>query len=464
MSSVSELILAASLPGCKNAIQLWKDANTINPLYYWSGTDARLVPAFYANHCLQFDDPEFRVINGVYKSVWSKNSISLSTVAGLLNALTETAIDYRIIKGGAICLELGNFGARRMGDLDLVFYNSDRKTVKTCLLEKGFLPRYPGDRRSLNNEIWENREGLVLDLHFINRLHFLNIAFDSLITRRFANHDFRIPSYQSMAMVAIDHGYKGHSLGDLPQAIWDCSMLSKNIDWKSLVARSFLLGKSAQVMAMIDILVKYDEIDSADGNNNSVKKNSLYRIYGFLRAIANKVSQLTLPVIINRYVIFENGALKWRNLLNQPVYHAWLILGCIGPLERFAQKNFGGLLRPTKLKDVTRLSIDLSESPTVIESELFSAYSCFSNELRIRLAVPESKRKLLIELELDSFTPRMLFVNGIGNGHITPKQGNRYEVYISNNIKHAELSFRDFSKFPNRWKGYMNLMWERGSV
>jgi Uncharacterised nucleotidyltransferase len=464
LSSVSELILAASLPGCKNAIQLWKDANTINPLYYWSGTDARLVPAFYANHCLQLDDPEFRVINGVYKSVWSKNSISLSAAAGLLNALTEMSIDYRMIKGGAICLILRKFGARRMGDLDLVFYNSDRKKVKTCLLKKGFLPRYPGDRRSLNNEIWENRDGVVLDLHFINRLHFLNIAFDSLITRRFANHDFRIPSYQSMAMVAIDHGYKGNSLGDLPQAIWDCSMLSKHIDWKSLVTRSFLYGKSDHVMAMIDILIRYDEIKKDERYLSSVKTNPLYRIYNFLRATAIKVSQLPLPIIINRNVIFENGALKWRNFMNQPIYHAWLILGSIGPLERFAQKKFGGLLRPNNLKDVTCLSIDLGESPTVIENEMFSAYSCFSNELRIKVSVPESKRKLLIELELESFTARMLFVNGIGSGHITPKQGNRYEVYVSNHIKYAELSFRDFSKFPNRWKGHINLMWERSSV
>ena len=464
MSSVSELILAASLPGCKNAIELWRNANAINPLYYWPGTDARLVPAFYANHCLHLDNPEFRIINGVYKSNWSKNAIELSAAANFLNSLTEASIDYRIIKGGAICLEIGKLGARRMGDLDFVFHDSNRKTVKSCLLRSGFLPRYPGDRRSRNNEIWESQDGVVFDIHFINRFHFLNIAFDSLITKRFANHDFRIPGYDSMAIIAIDHGNKGHSSGDLSQAIWDCSMLSKNIDWNALVARGIRFGNYPQIINMIDTLSKYGEINSDLFYKSSVKVNHSYRIYGALKEVAYKLSELTFPVIINRNVLFEEGALKLKYFLNEPLYQMWLVLGSLAPLERLAQRYFGGLLRPSRLRDMTKISIDLGEGPKVLKNEYFAFFSSFSNEIRIKLAVPDSRNKLLIELELEALTSRMIFVNGVGHGHITPKLGNRYEVFVDGTMKFIEISFRDFSKFPNRWRGRVDLTWEKLAV
>ena len=461
MNQLTNLVLQASLPNSLNPREKWELAVQICPIESWPGEVSRLVPCFYVTHGSQLALENDSLLRGVYKSNWSRNSLNLKAIIPILSSLDSQSIEYRLIKGAAIILYLNQIGARRMGDLDLIVNQSNRNSVKNILKSEGFYARYPGDRRSNLSEIWENIDGVVLDLHYIKKYDLYQCVFTDLIKKDFLGYKFKLPSYEVSILVAAYHGNLGHSGGDLPQSIWDIAMIRKFANLESL---NLLVLQNRQSELMKSISGYFDVIESdlksLDKTPGWLRLKSV--ITAWARSIFRRITSISKPKIWNGANLTFSGGRKALFLNHEFLYFFWACFGMIRPLERFFVLQFGRLLPNRKLAFQVSNLIALGKPHWFLVTKHFSVRSYFRNEIRVELpAPPKGMNKLDIEIDLEIFTPRMLFIDGIGFGHLTPGLGNRYGFWVDSRSDHHELSFRDFSLDSNPWVGKMTASWSQ---
>ena len=459
MKKLLELVLTASLPANPTSALSWQKANEMVPLEEWPGEVSRLVSCFFTNHGRLYNSANASLLKGVYKANWSRNSLSLKSIIPIFQDFDNNGVDYRLIKGGAIVLYLNQFGARRMGDLDVVVHNESRIKVRKILTAHSFRPRYLGDRRSLLNEVWENADGIVLDLHYIKKFNYHKIAFIGHHSQKFLDYSFKLPSIESSILIALKHGYINHSRGDESQALWDVSMLYDKSNLKTL-------EKLAIDYAMLEILqnaiLKLNSMGMHFEFEVHTKRLnvSLFRTRARVRNIVNRLSFTNLPRIWN----MEN-----TNLINLRIaatehrafiYIIWGLFGMLRPIERFVTIQSGGLLPQEKIEYLESCVFEINDSDRFSNSRSFTSGNLFANEIRVQLACPSNiKSKLDLQLNLESFQPRMIFIDGIAYGHLTPSLGNRYGYHLDTPNDRVEISFRDFSKCSTQWTGKIQFCW-----
>ena len=462
MEKLIELVLAASLPVPEISLTRWEQANVLVPLCDWPGEVSRLVSCFYANHGSYYKPANTELLKGVYKSNWSRNSLNLKSIIPILQKFDRQLIDYRLIKGGAIVLYLGQLGARRMGDLDILVNHSNKSAVTAILLNDGFSPRYLGDRRGELNEIWENRNGNVIDLHFLKSFDLYKIAFQGCEREQYLGYLFKLPSIESTILIAIHHGQINYSRGDQAQALWDIAMIYNKVNLSSLQKLAISNGQMSNLQTGIMKVNSLGMSLSFAGSSNKFQK-----FFGVLsnksKMLIKRITPSSLPQIWNgrntNFAIFREAILKRREVK----YFIWALFGMLRPIERLLTVKTGGLLPKSSLVYRDSNEIELFSEAWYSKDSNLTVRSYFQNEVRIQLATPPGPNsKLDIELELDYFLPRMLFIDGVGFGHITENLGKRYGFEIKTPIDRIELSFRDFSKNSVPWRGLLRIRWSPG--
>lgn len=462
MDKLLEYVLAASLPSPENGIIYWNKANDLVPLHDWPGEVSRLVSCFYTNHAHNFEPTNSAILRGVYKANWARNSLNLNVLIPILKIFDQLSINYRLIKGGAIILYLGQLGARRMGDLDILIKHSDRGAVCAIFWGQGFSPRYLGDRRGGLNEIWENRNGVVIDLHFLRSFDSYQHAFSGYESIAYLGHFTKLPTIESTILIAIHHGQLNHSRGDQAQAFWDIAMIYQKANLASLQTLAITNGqmndlrKGIMKLNALGLSLKFND----DSN----------RIEMFLGILRNRRRKLFHNIMPSSFPRIWNGKNTSLSALREAIctrhevlYSIWALFGMLRPIERFIALKSGGLLPKVSLTFRESCSIQLSPKTWYSKDLNLTVRSYFVNEFRIQLMTPSiSNSKLDIELEIDNFWPRMLFIDGKGYGHMTENLGKKYGFQVNTPSDRVELSFRDFSQNPQPWVGILRIRWSPG--
>jgi hypothetical protein len=462
MEKLIELVLAASLPVPDHALTRWTQANELAPLEDWPGEVSRLVTCFYANHGSDYKPANAALLKGVYKSNWLRNSLNLKAIIPLLQEFDRLLIDYRLIKGGAIVLFLGQLGARRMGDLDILVDHSDKGAVSAILLNEGFSPRYLGDRRGEFNEIWENINGNVIDLHFLKSFDLYKLAFKGYEKKEYLGYFFNLPTIESSILIAIHHGHLNHSRGDQAQGFWDIAMIYKHVNLPLLQKLAIRNGQMNNLQSGLK------QLDSLGMSLNFLdNSNKVQRFLGVFRnrskVLVNQVMPKSFPQIWNgrntSFSTFSEAIFRRREVL----YSTWALFGMLRPIERFLTLKTGGLIPKAPLIFRDTCEIELFPRAWYSRHVNFTVRSYFQNEFRVQVLTPPGRNsKLDIELEVDSFLPRMLFIDGVGFGHLTQNQGKRYGFEVNTPSDRIELSFRDFAKNSVPWQGVLRIRWSPG--
>lgn len=467
MNKIEELIplvIRASLPGVPDAEDYWNKAISLMKFEDWPGEVSRLSSCFYGNHRGDIERGRVSILKGVYKNNWSRNSLGLSALIPLLKKFDEDEIDYRLIKGGALILYVGLIGIRRMGDLDLVVAKKNQRVVRLLLEEKGFVQRYPGDLRGNITEIWESSTGIVLDVHFVKRSDFLNCAFAGCIIKSNMNYGFKLPDLECSLLIASRHGILGHSRGDFAQAVWDISMICKDIN-ESRLAR---IVSRYGVLEEVQVFFRYLDLLGFQSPELKSLPFSRWKVQAFLNSVNSIVSNVTS--VLNRRVfnfrIFQLDNISVRDVKSiEWKYLLWGSLGMLRPLERMLINRGGIIAKNRKLDFSEELNILVKPPLYFWDEKSYCSRSLFRNEFRIILRPPDQdKVNLEVQFNLESHSPRMVFIDGISHGHIASKEAGKYFFEIDVQRELLELSFRDFSKEPREWRGIIYLKWLNLSV
>jgi len=166
-----ELLLRASLLDGNEAIEAWNQwINTINLDHIDYGSH-RLLPLLYKtlkDH--KVDGPEFGRIKGVYKRTWIRNQLLFRDVMPVIQALYVANIDIMLLKGAALTIQIYNdYGARPMGDIDILVPCTDIKKTIEILYELGWNPEYEFAKgyNPLTHAVhYASQEENSLDLHW----------------------------------------------------------------------------------------------------------------------------------------------------------------------------------------------------------------------------------------------------------------------------------------------------------
>jgi|688.fasta_scaffold60073_5 hypothetical protein len=459
MEKLFDLVLKSALPNSENALVYWNEANQLVPLEKWPGEISRLASCFYSNYRKELNILNLPLLRGIYKSNWSRNSLALSALIPFVRELDSSGIEYRLIKGGAIILYCKSIGIRRMGDLDLVIPKHRRRKTQSILSELGFVPRYPGDRRSKSNEIRENSKGVVLDIHYVNRFHTFNSSFTGLREVTHLGNSFKLPSIEASVLIAAVHGCAEHSNGDYYQSTWDISMLYPLVDERKLS----LLAKKYGVRRELYNLLSYLNRLGVSTHNKTLPTFAFSKLSAIREVMIGPVKSLSnfsMPRILN----FSNFRIRYflshLRELDDWYYLVWGMFGMIRPLERIFVSKKGLLGRNRKIQYQEKLTVVLNPDQLHFSDVGFEVRQIFANEVRVLIQKSTANRlKLDLNIELENPSPRMLFINGIAHGHIASSLGSHYGFEIESENNRVELSFRDFSSPPSQWLGRIDVTW-----
>lgn len=456
MDQLHRNVLLAAISQEENAYKYWQAAKEISAVADWPDSCARLIPKIYLNLSKHPDSDISGLAKGFYRQTWSRNIRLLKSASIFVQVLKARGIDYRIIKGGAICLISGKYGMRRMGDLDWVFHQSSAAEVVVILGEIGFHPRYefPDSRLS---EIWDDQNGNTFDLHFVTQNNKLNIAFEGLHEICSFDTEFRVPSPEALVAIAANHSLLGHSKSDLTQGLADTAFLYDNIKHDKLSSVLCKYGEYQKLKPFFAILTQlsnseheFVELKQFINPFESIK-NTFNSIFFSLSPSRRYRRRLWNPV---DFKVFRNQPLTLLSF----AHAIWLRFGALRPLEKFWIRIFGGFMQ--QIPEIGNFSAILHLSPGKVDNQSshISARVIVDNELRINFTKPrKAKTDLHLTANLQEPTPRMLFVNGIGYGHFTPRASNSISLPLEIDETKIEISFRDFSYINRPWIGTLEI-------
>jgi len=442
------VILAASAPSC-DAPKYWRQAKQLCAIADWPDTCARLLPEIYVNIPHESDPELLGLAKGVYRQTWSKNVGLLSAAARFAIELNQAGINYRITKGGALALIHGKHGIRRMGDIDWVFHSRDGRRIIEVLIQIGFLPRYefPDNRES---EIWDDASGNTFDLHFLNKRSYLKISFDGLREIYAFNTKFKVPSLEELVTIAAIHAAQGNAKSDLAQGLVDVALVSPQIDSTKLARAIARSGQSRKLHNFFQTLSELQNGERILGTEPYPRNSVRSALLSFLPDI-KKRRRLFTPIEFAR---FKAAPKSFRNLR----YLTWLTFGSLRPIEHWNFRFFGGFLKTTHVQGSLTARIDFLENSISTSNLAIEVGQFTDNEFRFAFR-KRKHRKVDLHLiaHLESATPRMIFVNGIGHGHFTPRFSQSLSLSLDPQLECVEVSLRDFSDRKRPWRGHLEI-------
>jgi len=435
------------------AQQCWQDLLRKTDFQEISPNTQRLAPMIYHHLKSQGEIPERERLRGSYKYAWSKNLRMLNALIPVFSELNLRSINYRVIKGIAIQLELGLFGARVVGDVDVVVSIHEIENVRQVLEANGFRCNSisPCSRHSssapfeaLNFNSGENH----VDVHVAElkdpKLLLLRMLSSKPKVIRHMGTSIQIPSAELLLLHSAFHGHQASSDTDLVQAIADISLLAEHCDPKILATiaaktKSFsdLWHISAEART-VDIILPKITVEPNFGWHKAVVKASTQA-----RASVSKVGKV--PAIVrDRY---RGNATLMRVMRQFPgkrsAYALWLGLGQFSAVERAAMsKRRGFLLGPAQTCPSGTVLMPFARS----DSDFVMASNLVRESLDYRFAVRIDSRAQFLVLTLDSLaldsSDAFVYCNGRPITRIVSGDRGYREFTIRNPSQVNEISIR----------------------
>lgn len=442
---LTRLATLAALAPAPDALTSWNELTTTIPFDELPHLVIRAMPAIYLSLKDQTGANSFALLKGVYRSSWSSNALRFAQSRNLFDAFNESGVDYRVIKGGAICALSGNWAIRRMGDIDVVIAPGHESQCVEVMKEQGF--RIKVSDGSVIDAAWENAQGAVIDLHTTDGKSaiFRQLFRDPGSLIEITNTPIRIPSAELTAALSIWHAKKGTAGTDQIQTLLDLGSLDSLLNFDDL--RPLLLRSE-----LISIARKYfKELESLGliptGRTNSISKITLREQPAALVARSENAARslskaATFPEVVRRRKLTceQRARLKEVPGVNGVSYRLWANLGQLRPIEVIMCDKFGGFSQGWTQGGLIpdrdyRIRIPATPNkPTRLELEV--VFDTSDN--------PRPTRALYINGEIKGFVP--LPDNAAGIYELTPKTNfleisiRTFDSHMHAPIKYAHAS------------------------
>lgn len=449
LDNLAKSVILAAVAPREVARRNWYKAKSKKAVTDWPDSCARLLPEIYVNLMDESDQEILGMAKGVYRQSWTRNIKAFTKAGRFANALELNSINYRIIKGGAINLLKGKYGIRRMGDIDWIFFKEDGSKVVQILTEIGFRPRYefPDNRLS---EIWDDEAGNTFDIHLISSRNPLNMAFAGKEKITAFQADFHLPTPAALAIIAAEHATLGHAESDYSQGLVDVAFLAPKINRMELVKLLRRYGKAKRLRGFFSTLAEL------------VPENFLFYAIEYPRDDFRSLQFKLQPKVKLKRKLFTPISLAQlknsKKSMRFFAYVIWLSFGSIRPIERWWCKRFGGFLDEMRISAGFVGTLKLSPGNAFSSNSYLQVGQLTENELRFAF---KKKAGAIVDLhllaELEEPTPRMLFINGVGYGHFTPRKSNSLSLPLNPQAERIEISLRDFSHSNRPWRGHIEV-------
>jgi hypothetical protein len=149
-STGEQAVVCKERVGLQQAKIKWEELRNLSTIEELDHSVTRILPSVHRNLKDFLTGDDLLKLRGSSKHTWAKNSEFLNQLKPLVETLNYNAIDYRVLKGGAINLlyRPGNF--RIMGDIDLLISQRDLGRVRNLLEQCDFKPKF--SYRCLHND------------------------------------------------------------------------------------------------------------------------------------------------------------------------------------------------------------------------------------------------------------------------------------------------------------------------
>lgn len=358
---------------------------------------------------------------GVYRATWTSNIMRIRGLAPVFDAFDSRSIDYRVLKGTALCALADRWGTRRMGDIDVLVPTEHAASSVAVLRALDFSPtffRTIDDDDPPSDCSWEGPNGHIIDLHVGDPRRRRPALLDLLLTEpptKISSQDrmWPVPSAAALVVHAALHARKGSAVSDHIQALIDIATLLPLTNDQELSA----LARTTAVTHPLSFLL--GEISRLSARNVPMVKPT--RREPLLVAARQFVTRVITFERVRRERITSESPAVGPNVRHR-LYRTWLRTGQMRPLERVICRTVGGFLRSGEL-DIPR-------------------------DRRRHIPVPQSLRGRFVRVDIETtdHDERMVFVNGIKFGTITTKAS----IHLNSAPRSLEISLRLLGDPPSR--------------
>jgi len=332
---------------------------------------------------------------GVYRATWTANIMRLRGLSPVFDAFDHQGIDYRVLKGTALCASNDRWGTRRMGDIDVIVSVEQGAMSVAILRNLNFSPSYfrvIDDSDPPSDSSWEGPHGHIIDLHVADPKRRSPELLDVLLGDKPSmptsqGRTWPVPSPEALIVHSAMHARKGSAVSDHIQSLIDISLLLPFAD------RDRLRSLARRVRVTHPLAFLLEEIARITNSHSHIPVIERRRTEPPIVAIRQFVTRALTFERVRRERITTSPTLDSRNV-RRFLYRVWFQTGQMRPLERVICRTLGGFLRAGEL-DLPR-------------------------DRRRHVEVPLSLRDRSIRVQIDCDDPyeRLIFVNGIKFGTI----------------------------------------------
>ena len=436
-STKQDLALSAALLPADHGILMWQTLREQSTVEDLDHTVTRVLPYVYENCKELLVGNDLLKLRGSRRHTWAKNTEFYMQFKPVLHELHKNAIDYRILKGGAINLLIGPPGFRIMGDIDLLVRKKDLSKVRKLFESAGFKPKFSFGCKHNNFALknlevnYCNDQSLEIDIHVAEerspRELFIKMLHRPPLLKEFSGIPVLLPAAEFLIAHALIHGGLQVQIEDEAQAILDVHFL---LNSSNFVATSALMQDLGATELLVAYLKKAETLLGSTPFRYAPQtpklKNQISRIKQNIWGLSQDIYTLLLAIKYRRPRLGDAVPIYRHAQKNRALYVFWLYTGMIRQIERFAIKSRGGF----------------SASSSTI-SDIHSV-SRWSNDWRFSVPAKEGLTQLQLKLtsknlEFQSF---LVFVNGILAGVTENSPSFEYILTIVNPSAVNEVSLR----------------------
>lgn len=439
MPDLATLVLQAAVLEPERAVPAWVVATELEPIDDWPSELARPLPLVYLN---VKDSPEVvhrDLLRGIYRAAWSANMVRLRHAIDVISEFDYQGIDYRLIKGTAVCALTDNWSARRMGDIDVVVPGEQAREVKAILETCGFHHQVAG--ASIQG-LWKSPAGGIIDLHVASSRQYGGLLTDEPQVRMVLDVPLRVPSPELSVCIAAHHAQLGSATSDYIQGLLDIYRLLPLCDVAELTRA---LRHTHQGNFFVQV-VEHLRTLGADPDpylrgvdlealTPSLDPDAKPPLALSQASLASMAARLSSPVTLANRV---------RLLRRSPTYLAWLSAGYIRPWEERVVRRTGGFLPPPPEALTVGTPLEVTPRSTLTQTAVITAIRIPGIEDRIRIRLPHASRARIRFSPLDksSLASRMVFVNGTMHGYFPPFDASSVAIEVTPIDGSVEMSLR----------------------
>jgi hypothetical protein len=407
-----ELALGAALLPTELALKKWQELASITTVEELEHSVTRTLPKVYLNCKDEISGNQLLKLKGSYRHSWAKNIELFMQLKPVLKTLQEEAIDYRLLKGGAINMLIGPPGTRIMGDIDLLIDKKDLHKLRHILMKLGFRQMFSlkckhVNRRAQKLELnFVNSGSLEIDIHIVQerkpRRLFQIMMKSSPVVKNFSGISVLIPNKEQLISHSLIHGHLNFQDEDESQTIMDVYTLLDSQNIENALQLADYLGISS---LFEDYFKNIANIGLLNDLKGSFKKRRI-------TAIANSMK--------DNYYVAYNGA----RIIMRAIWYSTPSLRNFLRILRTQKVNrilyllwvYTGMLRPLEFQIIKRLKGFTGENQQHlgVKTLRLNSASQWSNDWRFGFSVDSQLSKIKVKVVSVGLTNQsfLVFLNG----------------------------------------------------